>query len=230
MQPFFPPLPLPLIWYVHLYFSQSKGFLWCAGKDLHKLALPTHLNEPLTDLQRRVEAFESCNLLDQASLEQALVFPALLHTTGGADLFASTCLCHVSAHKTSHTKSCMLMTLRRWLLETNPVSCMSLCIIHKSTILHHFLHRTGYRKLAEKHWMDMSLFRRPDPQHDILTNDRAESLMSRRRILSCLCRLLCCHPRAWRGCCMCARLPYPHTTRSNEMRSPSRTFRTPHSS
>lgn len=38
-----------------------------AGKDLHKLALPTHLNEPLTDLQRRVEAFESCHLLDQAS-------------------------------------------------------------------------------------------------------------------------------------------------------------------
>lgn len=37
------------------------------GKDLHKLALPTHLNEPLTDLQRRVEAFESCHLLDQAS-------------------------------------------------------------------------------------------------------------------------------------------------------------------
>lgn len=36
----------------------------CAGKDLHKLSLPTHLNEPLTDLQRRAEAFEASELLD----------------------------------------------------------------------------------------------------------------------------------------------------------------------
>ena len=37
------------------------------GKDLHKLTLPTHLNEPLTDLQRRVEAFEYSELLDEVS-------------------------------------------------------------------------------------------------------------------------------------------------------------------
>lgn len=37
----------------------------CAGKDLHKLSLPTHVNEPLTDLQRRAEAFEASELLDQ---------------------------------------------------------------------------------------------------------------------------------------------------------------------
>ena len=35
-----------------------------AGKDLHKLSLPTHINEPLTDLQRRAEAFEASELLD----------------------------------------------------------------------------------------------------------------------------------------------------------------------
>ena len=34
------------------------------GKDLHKLSLPTHINEPLTDLQRRAEAFEASELLD----------------------------------------------------------------------------------------------------------------------------------------------------------------------
>jgi hypothetical protein len=34
------------------------------GKDIHKLALPTHINEPLTDLQRRAEAFETSELLD----------------------------------------------------------------------------------------------------------------------------------------------------------------------
>ena len=43
-------------------------FSW-AGKDLHKLALPTHVSEPLTDTQRRIEAFESSELLDQASLK-----------------------------------------------------------------------------------------------------------------------------------------------------------------
>lgn len=36
-----------------------------AGKDLHHLSIPTHVNEPLTDLQRRVEAMEYCELLDQ---------------------------------------------------------------------------------------------------------------------------------------------------------------------
>jgi hypothetical protein len=35
------------------------------GKDIHKLALPTHLNEPLTDLQRRMEAFEYSELIDE---------------------------------------------------------------------------------------------------------------------------------------------------------------------
>ena len=35
------------------------------GKDIHKLALPTHINEPLTDLQRRAEAFENSELLDE---------------------------------------------------------------------------------------------------------------------------------------------------------------------
>ncbi len=39
-------------------------WLICAGKDLHKLSLPTHINEPLTDLQRRAEAFEASELLD----------------------------------------------------------------------------------------------------------------------------------------------------------------------
>ena len=31
---------------------------------MHKLSLPTHINEPLTDLQRRAEAFEASELLD----------------------------------------------------------------------------------------------------------------------------------------------------------------------
>jgi hypothetical protein len=34
------------------------------GKDVHKLVLPTHINEPLTELQRRTEAYESSDLLD----------------------------------------------------------------------------------------------------------------------------------------------------------------------
>ena len=50
------------------------------GKDLHKLTLPTHLNEPLSDLQRRVEAFEYSELLDEVSchsLVHRVAFEAL---------------------------------------------------------------------------------------------------------------------------------------------------------
>ena len=42
----------------------------CAGKDLHKLSLPVYVNEPLTDLQRRAEAFEASELLDQVLLSK----------------------------------------------------------------------------------------------------------------------------------------------------------------
>lgn len=35
------------------------------GKDLHKLTLPTHVNEPLTDLQRRAEVYDSSHVLDE---------------------------------------------------------------------------------------------------------------------------------------------------------------------
>ena len=45
----------------------------CAGKDLHKLSLPVYVNEPLTDLQRRAEAFEASELMDQVLLSN--VFP-----------------------------------------------------------------------------------------------------------------------------------------------------------
>ena len=45
----------------------------CAGKDLHKLSLPVYVNEPLTDLQRRAEAFEASELLDQVLLVAALL-------------------------------------------------------------------------------------------------------------------------------------------------------------
>ena len=34
------------------------------GKDVHKMVLPTHLNEPLTELQRRAEAYQYSELLD----------------------------------------------------------------------------------------------------------------------------------------------------------------------
>ena len=43
------------------------------GKDLHKLTLPTHLNEPLSDLQRRVEAFEYSELLDEVSCHSLVI-------------------------------------------------------------------------------------------------------------------------------------------------------------
>ncbi|EIE19936.1 hypothetical protein COCSUDRAFT_3622, partial [Coccomyxa subellipsoidea C-169] len=62
-------------------FSLVKEWI---GKDLHKLALPTHVSEPLTDLQRRIEAFESSELLDQASLkplQQTILFAALLQVS-----------------------------------------------------------------------------------------------------------------------------------------------------
>ena len=34
------------------------------GKDVHHMVLPTHLNEPLTELQRRAEAYQYSELLD----------------------------------------------------------------------------------------------------------------------------------------------------------------------
>lgn len=46
------------------------------GKDIHKLALPTHINEPLTDLQRRAEAFETSELLDEVSCTAGSIAPA----------------------------------------------------------------------------------------------------------------------------------------------------------
>ena len=55
-----PKQPLPGI----NLFSLIKDWI---GKDIHKLALPTHINEPLTDLQRRAEAFEHSELLDDVS-------------------------------------------------------------------------------------------------------------------------------------------------------------------
>ena len=45
-----------------------RCWAFCAGKDLHKLSLPVYVNEPLTDLQRRAEAFEASELLDQVLL------------------------------------------------------------------------------------------------------------------------------------------------------------------
>ena len=39
----------------------------CAGKDIHKLCLPTHVNEPLTELQKRAEIFQSSELLDEVA-------------------------------------------------------------------------------------------------------------------------------------------------------------------
>ncbi|CAL5227045.1 g9943 [Coccomyxa viridis] len=54
------------------------------GKDLHKLSLPTHINEPLTDLQRRAEAFEASELLDVAALAPAQSLERLLHVTAFA--------------------------------------------------------------------------------------------------------------------------------------------------
>ncbi|KAK9916859.1 hypothetical protein WJX75_008061 [Coccomyxa subellipsoidea] len=54
-----PKEPLPSV----NIFSLIKDWI---GKDLHKLALPTHLNEPLTDLQRRAA------LLPPKSVERLL--------------------------------------------------------------------------------------------------------------------------------------------------------------
>ncbi|CAL8466530.1 g6066 [Coccomyxa elongata] len=51
------------------------------GKDIHKLALPTHINEPLTDLQRRAEAFENSELLDEAARMPAQSLDRLLQVT-----------------------------------------------------------------------------------------------------------------------------------------------------
>ncbi|KAK9916982.1 hypothetical protein WJX75_009487 [Coccomyxa subellipsoidea] len=54
------------------------------GKDIHKLALPTHINEPLTDLQRRAEAFETSELLDLAAGMPAQSLDRLLQVTAFA--------------------------------------------------------------------------------------------------------------------------------------------------
>ena len=49
----------------HLYLRPCAG---CTGKDVHKLCLPTHINEPLTELQKRAEVFQSSELLDEVIL------------------------------------------------------------------------------------------------------------------------------------------------------------------
>ena len=43
----------------------------CTGKDIHKLCLPTHVNEPLTELQKRAEIFQSSELLDEVAFNCA---------------------------------------------------------------------------------------------------------------------------------------------------------------
>ena len=46
----------------------ADSYNLAAGKDIYQLTLPTHVNEPLTMLQRRAEAFQSSELLDQVHL------------------------------------------------------------------------------------------------------------------------------------------------------------------
>ena len=38
------------------------------GKDISRLSVPVYVNEPLSELQKRAEGFESSYLLDQVSL------------------------------------------------------------------------------------------------------------------------------------------------------------------
>ena len=64
-----------------------------AGKDIYQLALPTHVNEPLTVLQRRAEAFHSSELLDKVT-----PFPVY-----DMQLFAP---CTIALVRGAHTRAC----------------------------------------------------------------------------------------------------------------------------
>ena len=52
------------------------------GKDVHKMVLPTHLNEPLTELQRRAEAYQYSELLDAVRAHPWLFGLSALHASG----------------------------------------------------------------------------------------------------------------------------------------------------
>ena len=49
------------------YWSILKN---CIGKDLSKIPMPVHFNEPLSFLQRMLEEFEYSNILDTAACKK----------------------------------------------------------------------------------------------------------------------------------------------------------------